>query len=272
MWHKQHAHNAHATAEIAIGLLLAASRRIHTADSQMRAGKWLGRGAPSAPELGGMLQSDYGTVLVMGYGNIGKRVAAVCKALGMRVMATCRHPEQATRMEGVEIHSNAELHSLLPQCTAVVVALPLTNETRGMVGKEELALMMASPDANAQKRCCLVNVGRADIVDEEALWHALQVDNGTRFAYGADVWWSEPGLNQGMPTSASTGESEANSLPRPSERFPFHRLENVCMTPHYAGGKGLNGVEQARVDALLKVVDAVADAKPLKAVDVRAGY
>jgi phosphoglycerate dehydrogenase-like enzyme len=271
-------HNAHATAELGITLLLTASRRLNIADQQMKAGRWLGRTghAPSAPELGGILQSDQGTVLVMGYGNIGKRVAQVCKALGMRVMATCRSPAAAdlNAVPGVEIYSNSDLHSLLPQCSAVVVALPLTDETRGLLGRKELALMLTdgvsdvttsrpADDAHhggSSKRCCLVNVGRAEVVEEDALWEALQVEGGTRLAFGADVWWSE----------ASTGAT----VPfHPSERFPFHSLDNVVMTPHYAGGKGLNGIEAARVAALLRVVDEVAaGGEATKPVDVRAGY
>jgi phosphoglycerate dehydrogenase-like enzyme len=260
-------HNAHATAEIGITLLLTASRRLNFADQEMRAGRWLGRteNAPTAPDLGGILQSDQGTVLVMGYGNIGKRVAQVCTALGMRVMATCRNPAAADTqaVPGVEIYNNSELHSLLPQCSAVVVALPLTEETKGMVGKEELALMLTevgneTDKADGSKRCCLVNIGRAEVVQEEALWDALQLDGGTRLAFGADVWWQEASGGVAVPF-------------RPA-RFPFHSLNNVVMTPHYAGGKGLNGIEAARVAALFKVIDGVAAETAMKAVDVCAGY
>jgi phosphoglycerate dehydrogenase-like enzyme len=271
-------HNAHSTAELAIALLLGASRKLVVADRELRAGKWLGRTAPTAPALGATLQSDRGTVLVLGYGHVGKRVASVCQALGMRVLVTCRDPTAARASApvpaGIELHGADSLPALLPQCSAVVVALPLTDDTRGVLGQGQLALMLRSPQGTP-KKCVLVNVGRAEVVQEQALWEALQLDGGTRLAYAADVWWEEP---------ANVLDLAATEGMMASGRHPFHALDNVTMTPHFAGGKGLDGMEEARVAAFMSVVDGMdtdtaveaagqqAGSKPLKAVDVQLGY
>ena len=165
------------------------------------------------------------------------------------------------------------------------------------VGAEELALL---PDL-----AVVINVGRAEVVDEDAMWTALQqpVDGGgcSRVAYGSDVWWAE-GLpaaavkrgatvqsnaplstapsstveegvpKDAVPEAASGSASRLEPVPPTTDvfdsverkygsKYPMHELDNVVMTPHYGGGRGLPRVEPARANALGELVRAIVTEK-----------
>jgi phosphoglycerate dehydrogenase-like enzyme len=134
------------------------------------------------PELAGA------TVLVVGLGAIGREVARLAEAFGMRVLAVRRH-------EG-------DLDALLPQADAVVVTLPSTTETRGMLSRERIARM--------RDGAIFVNVGRGDVVDEEALVEALA--SGRVAGAALDVFAEEP-----LPPSS-----------------PLWEMDNVIVSPHTA--------------------------------------
>jgi phosphoglycerate dehydrogenase-like enzyme len=134
------------------------------------------------PELRGT------TVLVVGLGAIGREVARLAEAFGMRVLAVRR--------------GEGDLDELLPRADAVVVTLPLTDETRGMFSRERIAAMR--PGA------IFVNVGRGAVVDEDALVEALRA--GRIQGAALDVFAEEP-------------------LPAES---PLWDLENVIVSPHTA--------------------------------------
>jgi len=143
------------------------------------------------------------TLGLIGVGGIGRRVAQMASALGMRVIAVREHTEQG-RPEGVDtVFSMSELDQLLRQSDYVVVAVPLTNATHGLINATRLAAMKAE--------AYLINVGRGAQVDEMALAEALR----TRRIAGAalDVFEKEP-------------------LPADS---PLWRLESLLITPHTAG-------------------------------------
>ena len=145
------------------------------------------------------------TLGVLGLGGIGLEVARLGKAFHMRVLGTRR--TITTRQHDVgdvdELYPPGELHELLAQCDFVVVALPLTDETRGAFGEAELRAMKPSSH--------LINVGRGKLIDEAALVRALQ--NGEIAGAGLDVFATEP-------------------LPPDS---PLWDMSNVIMTPHVAG-------------------------------------
>jgi phosphoglycerate dehydrogenase-like enzyme len=147
----------------------------------------------------------YGKTLgLIGYGHIGKRVAQRAQAFGMRVHAVSRsgHAPGADRADRL-----ADLDAMLREADFLVVACPLTDATRGLIGRAELEAM--KPTA------VLINVARAPIVDEDALYEAL----AARRLGGAtlDVWYQYP-----------TPE-EPN---RPPARRPFEMLPNVHCTAH----------------------------------------
>jgi phosphoglycerate dehydrogenase-like enzyme len=236
-------HNAPETAEMALALLLAAAKRIVPIDQRLRKGDWSPRYEPSRTQL---LMGR--TALILGYGEIGRRVAGMCLGLGMRVMAIRRQEGRVGGSEEVAVHPPEALHSLLPETDALIVCLPLTEATEGWIGKAELDLL--------PEEALLVNVGRGLIVDEGALYEALT--NGSLGAAGLDVWYQYP------------ADEAARRQTMPSA-FAFHELENVVLSPHRAGSSTASQLR--RMEALAEVLNAAAMGHPLpNRVDIPMGY
>lgn len=191
--------NANAVAEHAMALILALSRQLHTGRDHQRAKHWRGMiGDPAAreTELGGK------TLLVIGLGSIGARLARLAKAFDLKVIATKRDP--TTGGGDVDrIHPQSDLHTVLPQADLVALTCPLNAETENLIDAKALSLM--KPTAN------LINVARGKVVDEAALVAALEA--GTIAAAGIDVTHEEP-----LPGSS-----------------PLWSMTNVLLTPHTAG-------------------------------------
>lgn len=180
-----------ATAELAIGLILSLSRSIHLGARNMRDGRWLD-GLP----VGQSLKRQ--TLGVIGLGKLGSRVAAVGASLGMHVLAWSPNltVERAEAAGAVLAPSKAELFE---RADVVSIHLVLSDRTRGIVGRPELAAMRPGS--------MLINTARALLVDQEALLEALQ--NG-RIRAGLDVYHPEP-----LPPD-----------------HPLRSLPNVLLTPH----------------------------------------
>jgi phosphoglycerate dehydrogenase-like enzyme len=144
------------------------------------------------------------TVGIIGYGDIGRAIAARVQPLGMTVLAVKRHasPLRGADQLVEQIYGPEHRIEMLPRCDYVAVAAPLTSETRGMIGEPEFAAM--KPTA------VVINVGRGPVINEEALVSALS--NGRIKGAALDVFDHEP-LPQG---------------------HPFYRLENVLLSPHCA--------------------------------------
>lgn len=195
-----------AIAEYVIGTMLALTLRLSDTVTAFRAGSW----AAHQPAGGSPHGEVFGkTIGIVGYGRIGREVARRAVPFGCKVIATNRSPV-ADKGEASEIYPLAELDRMLPQCDVVLVAAGLGPETRGLIDASRLELMKPS--------ALLINIGRAAIVDEAALYAALR---DSRLGGAAlDVWWQHWSPEQ--PDR------------RPS-RFPFHELPNVLMTPHCSG-------------------------------------
>jgi phosphoglycerate dehydrogenase-like enzyme len=235
-------HNAVAAAEMAVTLMLAAAKFIVPVDRALRQHDWTPRYRPN-PAV--MLEGK--TALILGYGAIGQRVAHVCLGLAMDVIATRR---RAADGGSVAVHPPEALHSLLPRADVLIIALPLTAETEGLIGRGELALL--------PPRAVLVNVGRGRIVDEEALYHALS--EGQLHAAGLDVWYNYPG-------------DAASRSKTPPSAYPFHGLDNVVMSPHRAGTGGSEEIELRRMAHLAKLLNAAAAGEEMpNQVDLETGY
>jgi len=191
--------NANAVSEHAIAQILAILRRLPEARDNQARKFWrgmMGDFARREDEAGGK------TAIVVGTGRIGGRIARLCAALGMRVIGVRR--DAAQPVEGaVAVHGFAALEALLPQADFLVLACPLTDETRGLIGARALAAM--KPTAH------LVNVARGRVVDEPALIAALQ---------------------QGRIAGAALDVTADEPLP---EASPLWTLPNVLITPHTAG-------------------------------------
>ncbi|HJY81050.1 MAG TPA: D-2-hydroxyacid dehydrogenase [Candidatus Binatia bacterium] len=187
-------------AEHVIGVMIVLARKLHEAYRFQLAGKWPRQEMfdryPSFSELYGQ------TTGVVGLGDIGLAVAERVKALGMRVIATKRHvgtpPACVDEVLGPE-----GLPHLLQMSDFVVIAAPLTPETKGLIGERELRLM--KPTAY------IFNVGRGAIIQEAVLIRALK-----------EGWIAGAGLDV----------TEVEPLPPESELF---QLPNVFLTPHCSG-------------------------------------
>lgn len=238
-------HNAPAAAELAIGLLLAAARRIVPDDAALRRGDWRPRYTQS-----GALIVHGSRAVVAGYGSVGRRVAAVLLSMGAHVSATRRSVSTAVTEDGVHIVPPHGLGGILEGADILVLTVPLTVETRGLVGAHELSLLAVGS--------VLVNVARAEVVDEKALYEGLV--SGRPGAAGLDVWYSYP-------------EDEGARLSTmPSDR-PFHELPNVVMSPHKGGAFGVPALERTRIEHLVRLLAALStdDADPWR-VDPGRGY
>ncbi len=250
-------HNAPETAELAVALLLAAAKRVVPMDAALRKGDWRPRYQPD-----GTVSLEGKTALVLGYGEIGKRAARSLHCLGMSVIGVRKSPTGPNRDEVAEIRSASELRKLLPQADVLVLCLPQTPETDRLLGREELSLL--------PRGAILVNVARATIVEEAALFEALS--NGTLHSAGLDVWYRYPAPDERaigiVPGYFEAPESAANTMP---SSFPFHELENVVLSPHRAGAA--LGTETRRAEHLAKLLEAAAAGRPIpNRVDLEAGY
>ena len=156
------------------------------------------------------------TVGIIGLGSIGREVARLARAFGMRVLATRRSVKQVGRARYVDImFPRSQLRQLLADSDFVVLAVPLTQETARLIGEEELMAM--KPTAY------LINIARGDVVDEEALIRAL--DEGWIAGAGLDVFVNEP-------------------LPAESRLWGF---PNVIISPHVASGSEVRAMNMTEV-------------------------
>jgi phosphoglycerate dehydrogenase-like enzyme len=236
-------HNAGPVAELALALLFAAAKFIVPLDRALRQHDWRPRYRPN-PSL--LLHGK--TALILGYGAIGRRVARVCSALGMEGLATRRSVDGIEEgKDGVAVYPSNRLDELLARTHALIITLPLTGETEGLIDAEALSLLPAG--------AILVNVGRGPIVDQEALYAAL--DKGHLGGAGLDVWYNYP-------------EDEAARVETRPADFPFHTLDNVVLSPHRGGAVRETGV--LRMAHLARLLNALARGEQPNAVDLSAGY
>jgi phosphoglycerate dehydrogenase-like enzyme len=206
--------NRNAVSEHAMAMILALVRHLHTGRDNQRSHTWRGMISDLSrreDELGGK------TLLIVGLGGIGSRLATLAKVFGMHVIATKRDPSSAAQVAD-EVYTPDSLKELLPRADFVVLTCPLTPETRNIINSEAFAVMKPS--------AYLINVARGGCVDEPALLAALQ--NGEIAGAAIDHFWDEPLL--------------ADS--------PFWELENVLITPHTAGETRL--YEANLIDILLE--------------------
>jgi phosphoglycerate dehydrogenase-like enzyme len=200
--------NAISVAEHAMMLMLGVSRRVVWQHGNVSGGRWRGNGP--APRMYEIFDKTLG---IVGLGTIGKKVARLARAFGMRVQYydIARLPEDAEDALGVRFRL---LRELLGSSDYVSIHVPLNASTRHMIGAAELALM--KPTA------VLVNTSRGPVVDEAALTRALS--DGKLFGAGLDVFDQEP----------------------PPPGNPLLALDNVLLTAHFAGPTQDNNVARLR--------------------------
>lgn len=160
-----------AVAELTLGLILALIRRIVEADRQVRIGRW-------KPLMGSLLTGK--TLGVVGLGRIGKRLAQLASVLGLRVLADEAVPDLTfVRKYGVQLQP---LNSLLSQSDIISLHVPLTDQTRHLIDRDAINLM--------KPNTLLINTSRGAVIDEGALFEALEADRLGGAAL--DVYSEEP--------------------------------------------------------------------------------
>lgn len=190
---------------------------------RLRQGEWVGSG-----RIGGRTHAEVQgkTLGLIGFGHIGQAVAVRAEAFGMRVMSMrSGQPER--------------LAAIVSESDYLVVACPLNAQSRGLIGAAELSKMKPS--------ACLINVSRAEVVAEDALYDALR----THRIAGAvlDVWYQYP-----------SGESQRGY----GSRLPFHELPNVLGTPHLSAWT--DGMIERRIARMCENLDHLSRGEPLERV------
>ncbi len=199
--------NANAVAELTLGLILASLRHIPRADQLLRAAGW-----ESSRLLGAELRGR--TVGLVGFGQIGQRVAALLQPFGVRLLVTSRSLPQVDSLE----YEVVGLEALLAASDIVSIHAPLTDDTYQLLNKKRLALL--KPGA------FLVNTARGAIIEQEALRAALL--SGRLAGAALDVFDPEP-----LATDN-----------------PLLTLDNVILTPHLGGSTAECLAELARRGAV----------------------
>ena len=218
-------------AEYVLSAMLQSVIGIPRMDAALRRGEWYGSHltGPRHGELYGQ------TVGIVGYGRIGRKVAARAHAFGMKILACSRTPKTGDglveRVEPME-----KLDALLAQSDFVLLAIPLESSTAGLIGRERIAKMKPS--------ALLINVARGALIDEKALYEACR----DRHIGGAaiDTWYRYPaqGEVRGDPST-----------------LPFRDLDNVIMTPHGSGWT--EGLLPRRCRLIAQNLDRLVHGEPL---------
>jgi D-3-phosphoglycerate dehydrogenase len=219
--------NAHSVAEHALGMLLTLSKRIIEADRALRRDPNVNRNGLIGTEAQGK------TIGIVGLGNVGRRIAALCNGLlGMKVLAYDPFlPAGEMAARGGE---KVELDELLRRSDYVSISCPLTNESRGMIGAREFAAM--------QRHAYFITTARGFIHDEAALLEALR--NKQIAGAGLDVWSKEP----------------------PPPDHPLLQLDNVLASPHTAGVTKEARANMGRI-AAEQLLDALDGKRPPRIIN-----
>jgi phosphoglycerate dehydrogenase-like enzyme len=218
--------NANAVSEHALALILGLTRQLHTGRDNQKRGHWRGM----ISEIGRREEELPGkTLLLVGLGRIGGRIAMLAKAFGMQVIGVRRETGKPVPHVD-ELHPRAAFTSLLPRADVVVLACPLNDDTRRIIDRAALRLM--KPTAY------LINVARGGCVEEAALIEALR--EGRIAGAGIDVTDPEP----------------------PASDNPLWSLENVLLTPHTGGET--RSYEENVVDILIENLRRLAAGEGLR--------
>lgn len=203
--------NSLTIAEHAVALLFAVAKQINYRDAHMRRGDWstrYERVMNSFPLVGK-------TVGIIGYGAIGEKTAKMLKfGFDMKVMGIKRHPENIKDDICDFLGGMNDMSKVLQESDFLIVALPLTDETRGIINKEQFDMM--------KEGAIIVNIARGPIIDEKSLYEFLKSKKGYA---GIDVWYNYPGSE----TDITQGQHKQTF-----QNYPFQDLENIVMSPHSA--------------------------------------
>lgn len=201
-------HHERSIAEHIMMVILAHQRRLLPVSTQLRSGEW--RTVSTDPTTTMHRNINELVIGFVGFGGIGRQTMELCATLGASAVAVQRSPAvQDEQLPGLKWNKTmAHLPELLGISDVVVLGVPLSDQTTGLIGRTELGLMRSD--------ALLVNVSRGAVVDEDALYEALM--DSTIGGAALDVWWDTP---QGVSAPPSV--------------WRFSTLPNVIATPHNSG-------------------------------------
>ncbi len=187
-------YSTESVAMVTVAMVLNLMMKLPTFTNFVRTGGYTASGLPNCltPSFHDLCGKTWG---IIGYGNIGKKVAQVARAFGCRVLYSRSHPDE----------ESTDVDTICRESDIITLHCPLNDNSRGLIGKDRLALMKPS--------AILVNEARGAVCDESAVAEAVL--SGAIGAFGCDVFSQEP-----FPST-----------------HPFAKimdLENVCLTPHIA--------------------------------------
>ena len=199
--------NAEEVAEYAITLLLAVAKNTIPNDRELRRGNWVYAFGGPRPNI----EIRHKTCLLIGLGNIGSEIAKKLQSFNVKINAATR--------SGVSSHSHLvdnlvkinDVQPLVEEADFIILALPLTPESEGLVDEKFLSWMKPTS--------IIVNISRGRIIQENALFHSLREQK--IYGAGLDVWWRYPSKWGGTAT--------------PPTDLPFQDLDNIVVSPHRAG-------------------------------------
>ena len=235
--------NSLSIAEHAVALMFSAAKLIVYRDSFMRKGDW---GPRYQDENSFWLTGR--KLGIVGYGAIGKKVAKMLKfGFDMEVLAIKRNPSAEKDEYCAFLGGPQDLEYVLKESDFLLVAMPLTSETEGMIGAKELELMKST--------AVVVNIARGAIIDEGALYTSLR--DHKIGAAGIDVWYNYP---EGPGPEYKVDQNQ-----------PFEELDNIVMSPHSAF-KVRDRVEIFAQDILENIKHVYNNEEPKNQVNLRLGY
>ena len=237
-----HANSAE-VAESTISLLLAVAKNLIPSDRELRAGNWVHRWGGPVPNL----EIRGKNVLIIGLGHIGADIAKRLKSFDVRITAATRSGSSSNDNLVDQIVRIDEIEPHVKDADFVILSLPLTNESEGLVNREFLSWMKPTS--------ILVNISRAQIIDEQALYDALKEKR--IHGAGIDVWWRYP--------------KEWRGTAIPPADVPFHELDNIVISPHRAAYS-----EPVQRELFLfaanNILRFIRGEPPLNIIDIERGY
>jgi phosphoglycerate dehydrogenase-like enzyme len=235
--------NSAEVAEYAISLLLAVAKNIIPSDRELRAGNWVHRWGGPVPNL----EIRGKKVLIIGLGHIGVDIAKRLKSFEVKITAATRSGTSSNDDLVDQVVSTDEVQPHVEDSDFVILSLPLTEESTGLVNREFLSWMKPTS--------ILVNISRAQIIDELALYNALKEKR--IHGAGIDVWWRYP--------------TEWRGTAIPPADVPFHELDNIVISPHRAAYS-----EHIERELFLfagkNILRFIRGEPPLNIIDIERGY
>ncbi len=203
--------NSGIVAEHAIALMFDAAKKISSHDRMMRKGEWNRPQKDNSNKISPFsFKVQNAKIAFIGFGAIGHTIAQFLKGFDCEMMAFNR-TGQGNPVQNLTYFPVETLNQKIAEADIIFVTVALTDTTRGMLNNAFFDSI--NPES------ILVNISRGEVIDEEALFHFLKNQPG--FTAAIDTWYKYP--------------NAANPQVLPSEKFAFHELENLIMSPHRAG-------------------------------------